>query len=85
MPNRKLGWALLGASTIAHEWMIDAIRAQPDQAVVAVLSGDAARAATYAAAHAIHASTGSLAELLANPAVDAARSGRTMSIRTETP
>ena len=33
MTNSKLRWALVGASTIAHEWMIDAIRAQPDQAV----------------------------------------------------
>ena len=24
-----LGWGLIGASTIAREWLIDAIRAQP--------------------------------------------------------
>ncbi|MEJ8855560.1 Gfo/Idh/MocA family oxidoreductase [Variovorax robiniae] len=66
-----LGWGLIGASTIAHEWMIDAIRAQPGHAVAAVMSGDAQRGAAYATAHGIPASTTSLDELLANPAVDA--------------
>ena len=66
-----LGWALVGASTIAHEWMIDAIRAQPGQAVVAVLSGNAERGAAYAASHGIAASYTAMDSLLADPAVDA--------------
>jgi 1,5-anhydro-D-fructose reductase (1,5-anhydro-D-mannitol-forming) len=67
----ELGWALVGASTIAHEWMIDAIHAQPGQAVVAVLSGSAERGAAYAASHGIAAARTSMVELLADPAVDA--------------
>ncbi|HUG63032.1 MAG TPA: gfo/Idh/MocA family oxidoreductase, partial [Methylomirabilota bacterium] len=31
-------WGLIGASTIAREWMIGAFRAQPDGEVVAVMS-----------------------------------------------
>jgi 1,5-anhydro-D-fructose reductase (1,5-anhydro-D-mannitol-forming) len=45
-------WGLIGASTIASEHMIGAIRGQGDE-IVAVLSGDAARGADYAARHAI--------------------------------
>ena len=66
-----LGWALVGASTIAHEWMIDAIRAQPDQAVVAVLSGSTERGTAFAALHGLKASYTSMPALLADPAVDA--------------
>ena len=33
------GWGIIGASTIAREWMIHAINAQPDSRVVAILSG----------------------------------------------
>ena len=66
-----LGWGLVGASTIAHEWMIDAIRAQPEQAVVAVHSGNAEHGAAYPAAHGIPSAHASMAALLADPAVDA--------------
>jgi len=34
--KHKLGWGLVGASNIAREWMIDAIRAQAANEVVAV-------------------------------------------------
>lgn len=67
----KLGWGLVGASNIAREWMIDAIRAQAGNDVVAVMSGDAARGANYASANAIAASYTSIDDLLADPAVDA--------------
>ena len=40
-------WALVGASTIAREWMLPAIRAVGDE-VVAVVSGDLARARAWA-------------------------------------
>lgn len=66
-----LGWGLVGASTIAREWMIGAIRAQPGNEIVSVLSSDAARGAAFAAEHRIASSTTSLDELLANPAVGA--------------
>lgn len=46
-------WGLIGASTIAREFLIDAIRYQPDGEVVAVMSSDAGRARDYAAANGI--------------------------------
>jgi len=69
--TRKLGWGLVGASTIAREWVIDAIRAQPGNEVVAVMSRDAQRAAAYAAGQGIAAACSDINDLLADPAVDA--------------
>src|ERR1700738_1746282 len=69
--KHKLGWGLVGASNIAREWMIDAIRAQAGNEVVAVMSSDAARGTAYAAAHGIAAAYDSIDALLADPAVDA--------------
>ena len=69
--NYKLGWGLIGASTIAHEWVIDALRAQEGNTVAAVMSSDAKRGAAYASQHGIAASYTSLDDLLADPAVDA--------------
>ena len=66
----KLGWGLIGASTIAKEHMIGAIRAQPDGEVVAIMSSDAARGRQYAAANGIANSYASVETLLADPAVD---------------
>lgn len=66
-----LGWGLIGASNIAREWMIGAMRAQPGNAVVAVMSSSAERAAGYAAAHGIPAACDHIDALLADPAVDA--------------
>ena len=63
-------WGLVGASTIASEFMIEAIRAQ-GHSIACVLSGDAARGAAYAARHDIPASTTDLAELLATEELDA--------------
>lgn len=67
---QKTGWALIGASTIAHEWMIDAIR-QQDGEVVAVMTRDAERGARFAAEHDIPASFTELDAVLAQPGVDA--------------
>jgi len=69
--DHKLGWALIGASTIAREWMVDAIRAQAGNAVVAVMSSNAARAAAFAAANNIASAYTSIEEVLADPAVGA--------------
>jgi 1,5-anhydro-D-fructose reductase (1,5-anhydro-D-mannitol-forming) len=66
-----LGWGLIGASTIAREWLIDAIRAQPGNQVVAVMSTDAARGAEYAKANRIPTAYSSLEALLADRRVDA--------------
>jgi len=65
------GWGLIGASTIAAEHMIAAIRAQPGHDVVAVASSSVERGRSYAARHAIAASYGSVDALLADPAVRA--------------
>lgn len=58
-------WGLIGASTIAAEHMIGAIRSQPGQSVVSILSADPARGAAYAQAHRIPESAASLDALLA--------------------
>jgi 1,5-anhydro-D-fructose reductase (1,5-anhydro-D-mannitol-forming) len=63
-------WGLVGASTIASEHMIGAIRAQGHE-IVGVLSGDRARGAEYAARHGIPASTTELDALLATPGLGA--------------
>jgi 1,5-anhydro-D-fructose reductase (1,5-anhydro-D-mannitol-forming) len=64
-------WGLIGASTIAREWMIDAFRSQPDGAVTAVMSSSGERARTYAAQAGIPRAYDSLDALLADPEVDA--------------
>ncbi|HSV61029.1 MAG TPA: Gfo/Idh/MocA family oxidoreductase [Variovorax sp.] len=69
--RQRWGWGLIGASTIAREWMIDAIRAQPGHEIVSVLSSNAQRGAQFAKAHGIASSTTSLEALLADPAIDA--------------
>lgn len=66
-----MGWGLIGASTIAKEWVIDAIRAQGEGEVVAVMSSDAERGRAFAAEHGIARATTRLEELLADPAVAA--------------
>lgn len=58
-------WGLIGASTIARQFMIDAIRAQGDGEVSAVMSSSAQRAASYAKENGIPAAFSSLDELLA--------------------
>lgn len=63
-------WGLVGASTIASEHMIGAIRAQGFE-IASVLSGDAARGADYARRHDIPDSTTDLDALLATPGLDA--------------
>jgi hypothetical protein len=44
----KVRWALIGASTIADEWMVDALRSQPDGEIATVVSGNAERAREFA-------------------------------------
>jgi 1,5-anhydro-D-fructose reductase (1,5-anhydro-D-mannitol-forming) len=55
-------WGLIGATTIAREWMIAAIRAEKGESA-GVMSANATRGATYAAEHAIPLATTSLDEL----------------------
>ena len=61
----SIRWGLIGASTIARQFMIAAIRNQPDGEVTAVMSSSAERAADYAKENGIAASFSSLADLLA--------------------
>jgi 1,5-anhydro-D-fructose reductase (1,5-anhydro-D-mannitol-forming) len=68
---KALRWGLIGASTIAREWMIGAIRAQAGNEVVAVMSSDPVRAKQYAEANNIRTAYDSVDALLADPQVDA--------------
>ncbi len=67
----KIGWGVIGASNIAHEHMIPAIRAQEDSEVVAVTSGSRERGQAYAAENGIPRFHDTLDALLADSAVDA--------------
>ena len=69
--TRSLGWGLVGASTIAHEWVIDAIRAVPGNEVVAVFSTDPERGPRYASSHRIPSAYASLSALVRDPRVGA--------------
>jgi len=69
--NTKLGWGLIGASNIAREWMIGALRSQPGNEVIAVMSTDPARGQQYAQANAIPKSYNTIEALLADPAIGA--------------
>lgn len=63
-------WGLIGASTIAHEWMIDAIRATGGE-IVSVMSTSAERGRKYADEHGIAKSVTTLDEMVGDPSVDA--------------
>ena len=71
MNTKETRWGLTGASTIASQWMIGAIRAQEGHSISSVLSSDASRGAEFAASHAIGSSTTSLSEMLNDQPVDA--------------
>lgn len=59
-------WGLIGASTIARQFMIAAIRNQPDGEVAAVMSSSPDRASAYAKENGIPGSFSSVADLLAS-------------------
>ena len=63
-------WGLIGASTIAKEWVIGAIRATGGD-VVSVMSTNAERGKAYAEAQGIAKSGTSLADLVGDPEIDA--------------
>ena len=64
-------WGFIGASTIARQYVLDAVRARGEGEVVTVMSADAERARAFAAAHGIVRATTSLDELVNAPDVDA--------------
>lgn len=69
--DKITGWGLIGASTIARQYMVDAIRAQKGHFVQAVMSSQQERADTFATECAIPAAYSSLEVLLADPKVQA--------------
>ncbi len=64
-------WALIGASTIAREYVISAIRAQAGHTVHSLVSGSAERGAAYAAETGIPHSGTDLDATLADPDIGA--------------
>ena len=64
-------WGFIGASTIAREFVLNAVRARGEGEVVAVMSADSARAQSFAAAHDIAMATTSLEALVQAPEIDA--------------
>jgi len=75
-------WGLIGASTIAKEWVIGAIRATGGD-IVAVMSTDAARGKAYADAQGIAKSVTSLADLVNDPEIDAVYISTTNELHRE--
>lgn len=66
-----MNWALIGASTIASQYMIGAIRSYGGSRIDWVVSGSTDRAFGFAQDHAIARPTTNLAEALSDAAVDA--------------
>ncbi|UVK47292.1 Gfo/Idh/MocA family oxidoreductase [Mesorhizobium sp. AR07] len=60
----SIRWGLIGASTIARQFMIDAIRAQGDGKIAAVMSSSPERAKTYAGENNIPLAVSTLDALL---------------------
>jgi 1,5-anhydro-D-fructose reductase (1,5-anhydro-D-mannitol-forming) len=75
-------WGLIGASTIAKQFMINAIRSQPDGEIVSVMSSNADRASTYAKENGIPKGLASLDALLASD-VDAVYISTTNELHLE--
>ena len=68
--SNPIGWGFIGASTIAREHMVAAVRAAGHE-VVAIASGSTERAQAFAAELGIAAAYGSVDALLADPNVQA--------------
>ncbi len=66
-----VNWVFVGASTIAGQYLVGAVRAEQENDVRWVISGSADRAAAFAGAYGIARFGTDLAEALADPAVDA--------------
>ena len=64
-------WGFIGASTIAREHVLNAVRAHGEGDVVSVMSSDAERGRSFAAANGIARSTTSLHDLVSAPDIDA--------------
>src|SRR5580700_5805168 len=69
--GRPVNWALIGASTIAANYMIDAFRCTPENELAGVLSSDVGRGVRFAKMHELPHAYASLEELCADHDVDA--------------
>lgn len=69
--HETVTWGLIGASTIAREWMVDAIRKHPSGAVRSIVSADLERATSFAQQKGIPNAYDSVAEMLADPEITA--------------
>ncbi len=75
-------WGLIGASTIARQFVINAIRSQPDGEVAAVMSSSAERAGSYARENGIAAAVSSL-DALFGTGIDAVYISTTNELHLE--
>ena len=75
-------WGLIGASTIAKEWVIGAIRATGGE-IVSVMSTNAERGRAYADAQGIAKSVTTLADLVNDPEIDAVYISTTNELHRE--
>lgn len=66
-----LRWDLIGASTIAREHMVAALRSTPGEDIGCIVSGDLARAVAFADACGIARATDDLHSLLSDPDINA--------------
>ncbi|MNF38983.1 1,5-anhydro-D-fructose reductase [compost metagenome] len=78
-----IGWGFIGASTIAKQWMVDAVRAQAGHDVVAVMSSSLERGRAYAEDMGIANAYDSIDTILADPAVDAVYVSTTNELHRE--
>ncbi|MFN3847719.1 MAG: Gfo/Idh/MocA family protein, partial [Paracoccaceae bacterium] len=76
------GWGLIGASTIAREWVIGAIRATGGE-VISVMSTSAERGALYATENSIGKSVTSVEDLVGDPDVKAVYVSTTNELHRE--
>ncbi len=67
----RLGWGLIGASAIAHECLLPALRQHAGSKIVGVYSTDRARGAQFAEAEGAGRTYGTLDEMLADAEVQA--------------
>lgn len=75
-------WGLIGASTIAHEWVIDSIRATGGE-VVSVMSSNSERGRKYAADHGIGKFVADLGALVGDPDINAVYISTTNELHAE--
>ena len=72
-----INWGVIGASTIAKEWMINAINASPDSQVTAILSRSQQRGESFQDQFGIQHIHTELDAFLANPDIDVVYVGTT--------